>query len=101
MHFYFCNLTDNKDVRCYGVYGCFPLDGPWITKQRPDNYHPMSPDEIKPIFPVFTYRSQNDPQYININDPFGVTEMGINPRGIIYFITHGFLDTGKNLWVRV
>lgn len=59
----------------------------------------MSPDEIKPSFPVFTYRSQIIPKYINVNDPFGVTEMGINPEGNIYFIIHGFLDSGKNMWV--
>lgn len=89
----------DENVKCYGVYGCFPIDGEWLTENRIISLSPMSPDVINPKFPVFIDTSQTLIKYIDLLDPFGVTEMRINPNGNIYFISHGFLDTGYTSWV--
>lgn len=54
---------------------------------------------MNPTFPVFIKSSQKIIKYIDLLDPFGATEMGINPDGNIYFISHGFLDIGHASWV--
>lgn len=28
-------LSDPHDTRCFGVYGCFPVTGPWMIENRP------------------------------------------------------------------
>lgn len=93
-------ISDNS-IRCYGVYGCFPVTGdPWITELRARNEHPSSPEVISPRFPVFTKNSRTHPKFIDINDPFYVNKLGIDPKGTIYFVTHGFLDSGDKLWIQ-
>lgn len=28
-------LQDPHDTKCFGVYGCFPVTGPWMIENRP------------------------------------------------------------------
>jgi pancreatic triacylglycerol lipase len=37
---------------------------------------------------------------IDINDPETILRVGINPKGHIYVIAHGFLESGDRPWVK-
>uniref|UniRef100_A0A182UI44 Lipase domain-containing protein n=1 Tax=Anopheles melas TaxID=34690 RepID=A0A182UI44_9DIPT len=89
-----------EDVRCYGVYGCFPITPPWIDEKRPVAYHPQSPATVDVRYPVFTKPNTDHPKFIDINDPASVRHLGINPKGRIYFITHGYIESGDRPWIR-
>ena len=39
-------------------------------------------------------------KYIDINDPDSVHDVGINPRGNIYIIAHGYLESGDRPWIQ-
>lgn len=51
-------------------------------------------------YPTFTNENRNHPTFIDINDPETILRAGINPRGHIYFIAHGFLESGDRPWVK-
>ncbi|XP_013099645.2 pancreatic triacylglycerol lipase [Stomoxys calcitrans] len=91
--------ADVNEVKCYGVYGCFPLNGPWHTKTRPINAHPQKPSQIEPHFTLYTTRAFDDPKYIDLNDPEAIRYMGINPNGKLYIIAHGYLEAGDIPWM--
>lgn len=91
-------LADPYDVRCFGVYGCFPVIGPWMIENRPQA-HPFSPGIIDVKFPTFTNKNRDVPRYIDINDPETILKVGMNPKGSIYVISHGFLESGDRPWL--
>ncbi|XP_067641470.1 pancreatic triacylglycerol lipase isoform X2 [Eurosta solidaginis] len=92
--------SESSDVKCYGVYGCFPLDGPWQSKTRQFNVHPQKPSIIEPHYTLFTTRNMSRPTFLDLNDPEAVTKMGINPKGKIFFVSHGYLENGNVDWMR-
>lgn len=61
---------------------------------------PESPLTINPRFPVFTKHNRYLPKFIDINRPLEVKSVGINPKGTIYFIVHGYIDTGDKPWIQ-
>ncbi|XP_035795010.1 pancreatic triacylglycerol lipase-like [Anopheles albimanus] len=94
--------------RCYGMYGCFPNDMEWTSARRPIALHPQSPSDIDTRFAVFNDRNRVYPLILNetfldveVNDlrSGGLSTTWINPNGTIYFITHGFLESGKAKWI--
>lgn len=91
--------SDLNEIKCYGVYGCFPLNGPWTTNTRQINVHPQKPSEIQPHFALYTSRNFDYPLFIDLNDPESVRSMGINPEGKIFFIAHGYLERGDMPWM--
>lgn len=40
------------------------------------------------------------PKFIDLDDPDSVHDVGINPRGNIYFIAHGYLESGERPWIQ-
>jgi hypothetical protein len=92
-------ISDVSDVKCFGVYGCFPIDGEFITDSRPYNTHPESPQKIGVRYPVFTHTKRTMPAFIDLNDPDQLKTMGINPKGWVYFICHGYVEAGDRPWV--
>ncbi|XP_030380899.1 pancreatic triacylglycerol lipase [Scaptodrosophila lebanonensis] len=91
--------SDINEVKCYGVYGCFPINGPWTSGTRSINVHPQKPAEIEPHFTLYTRRALDEPKYIDLNDPDSVQGLGINGRGKIYFLVHGYLESGDMQWM--
>ncbi|KXJ72792.1 pancreatic lipase-related protein 2 [Aedes albopictus] len=91
--------ADPNNPVCYGVYGCFPITPPWTDERRPIALYPETPAKIDVRFPVFNHRARHYPKFINLDDPDYLHEVGINPAGRIYIITHGFLESGKAKWV--
>ncbi|TMW39307.1 hypothetical protein DOY81_015613 [Sarcophaga bullata] len=59
----------------------------------------MRPSQIEPHYTLYTSRHFNQPKYIDLNDPEGVQNMGINPKGKIFFISHGYLEAGNIPWM--
>ncbi|XP_055524137.1 pancreatic lipase-related protein 2-like isoform X2 [Wyeomyia smithii] len=84
---------------CYGVYGCFEITGPWTGERRPIALYPEPPEKINVRFPVFNKQTRSIPKFINLDNPDELPDIGINPTGRIYFVTHGFLQSGKAKWV--
>ncbi|GAB0094042.1 pancreatic triacylglycerol lipase [Sergentomyia squamirostris] len=92
--------ADINDIKCYGVYGCFPITPPWTVKTRPVSLYPESPSRIDPHFPVFNKNRRELPKFIDINDPDQIKNLDINPRGNIYFVSHGYLESGDRPWIQ-
>ncbi|XP_055615910.1 pancreatic lipase-related protein 2 [Toxorhynchites rutilus septentrionalis] len=93
--------ADPNNVVCYGVYGCFPITPPWTDERRPIALYPETPTKINVQFPVFNKNNRMIPKFINLDDPDYTHKVGINPAGKIYFIAHGFLESGKAKWIEV
>ncbi|KAH8245537.1 hypothetical protein KR032_011566 [Drosophila birchii] len=91
--------SDINEVKCFGVYGCFPLNGPWNTVTRSINVHPQKPSEIEPHFTLHKRRQLDQPKYLDLNDPDSVRGMGIDPRGKIFLLVHGYLESGEIPWM--
>ena len=40
--------------QCYGKYGCYTIDYPYMNSHRVVNAYPRSPEEIRPQFKLYT-----------------------------------------------
>ncbi|KAL5277863.1 PNLIP family protein [Megaselia abdita] len=91
---------DPNEVKCYGVYGCFPINGIWLSGIRQVNVHPQSPAQINPKYYIFNSKNNFEKTTsIDINDVDSFSFLGINPYGKLFVITHGFLE-GFNPWIK-
>lgn len=94
------SFSETTEANCYGVYGCFPINGIWLSGNRQVNVHPQSPSQINPQFYIFNAQNEfNKTTKIDINDVDSFRSLGINPYGKLYFMTHGFLE-GFNPWLK-
>lgn len=89
---------------CYGIFGCYTTTDPWTSARRPIALLPEPPEELDVSFVIFNGRNRSYPQYLNkfpsyLDLPDSISSTDINPRGMIYFITHGFLEKGATKWV--
>lgn len=91
--------ADPDNVVCYGMFGCFPITTPWTSIRRPIALYPEPPAKIDVQFAVFNGQNRSFPKYLNIDVLDTVQTAGINPEGTIYFITHGFLESGPAKWI--
>lgn len=98
-NFFHLFRSDPNQPRCYGVYGCFPIEYPWKSEQRLVSLYPESPIKIEPRYPVFTRRNRMLPNFLDLNDPEATRDAGIDPTGNIYIIVHGFIESGDRPWV--
>lgn len=93
------SLPDINEVKCFGVYGCFPINGPWNTVTRTIGVHPQKPSEIEPHFTLHTRKELDQPLYLDLNDPDSVQGMGVDPHGKIFLLVHGYLESGEIPWM--
>lgn len=84
---------------CYGIFGCFSHAYPWTTDTRQIPYFPQSPSKINVKFAVYTQRKRYNPLFLDLNQPHETKRFGINPNGPMYFIAHGFMDSGEKEWI--
>ncbi|KAH8275908.1 hypothetical protein KR026_012470 [Drosophila bipectinata] len=91
--------SDINEVKCFGVYGCFPINGPWNTVTRTIGVHPQKPSEIEPHFTLHTRKELDQPLYLDLNDPDGIQSMGVDPHGKIFLLVHGYLESGEIPWM--
>lgn len=92
-------ISDIHKPQCYGVYGCFPINYPWKTDTRLVSLYPESPLKINPRYPVFHKNARVIPHFLDLNEPYDTQNAGINPQGNIFFIAHGYLESGDRPWV--
>lgn len=92
--------ADPDNIVCYGIFDCFPITPPWTSVRRPIALYPEEPSKIDVRFAVFNGANRLYPKFLNIDDPDSAHTAGINPDGTIYFITHGFLESGKTKWIQ-
>lgn len=92
--------TDKHKPQCYGVYGCFSIEYPWTTETRLVSLYPESPLRINPRYPVFHNDARMIPAFLDLNDPEATRQAGINPRGNIFMISHGYLESGDRPWIQ-
>ncbi|KFB39372.1 AGAP000210-PA-like protein [Anopheles sinensis] len=92
--------ADPDNVVCYGIFDCFPITPPWTSARRPIALYPEEPSKIDVRFAVFNGGNRTYPKFLNIDDPDTAHTSGINPDGTIYFVTHGFLESGKTKWIQ-
>lgn len=52
-------------------------------------------------FPTYTNSSRKRPHMIDINDPETIYRVGMNKKGHIYVIAHGFLESGDRDWIKM
>lgn len=98
--FYFTLFLALKEAICYGVYGCFSIEPPWVgDTERPITYFPESPSKMKVKFPLLNKYNRNTPHYVDVNDPENVKNFRINPNAKLFLIAHGYLESGDRPWV--
>ncbi|XP_050075683.1 pancreatic triacylglycerol lipase-like [Anopheles maculipalpis] len=100
-------FTYNNTVNgpgCFAMFGCYPIEPPWVSERRPIALYPKSPEEIGVRFVFFNAQHRQYPKeqnrysnYIDVPDLVDATN--INPDKMIYFITHGFLEKGATKWI--
>ncbi|KXJ72794.1 hypothetical protein RP20_CCG017257 [Aedes albopictus] len=89
----------NEESRCYGVYGCFSLGYPWVDEMRPMVY-PRSPEQLNVRFPVYNKYAPYTPKYVDVDDPDGDQQLGIDRKGCLYVIAQGHITSGTEPWVQ-
>ena len=94
------SLQDRLFQRCYGVFGCFRIDGPWTSSHRPLNLFPKSADEVVPGFWLYTRRNKEQYQDLKLGYPTSVTNSNIDPTKLTFVVTHGYLEHGNKKWVQ-
>ncbi|CAL4120471.1 unnamed protein product, partial [Meganyctiphanes norvegica] len=53
--------------KCYGIYGCYRIDQPFLSLARPLNVFPQDPKEITPNLCLYTRTNPTDCQVTCIN----------------------------------
>ncbi|XP_076040571.1 pancreatic triacylglycerol lipase-like [Oratosquilla oratoria] len=92
-------LSD-PNLACYSRYGCFPIDGPWGTGERPVSVPPQSPERIQPIFCLHTL-AHPDCQVLDVDDFNSIWKSTLDPEAPLIIITHGFLESAKAEWLQL
>lgn len=52
-------------------------------------------------FPMFNRHNKNIAYFIDLNDPDNVKNFKINKNEKLFFITHGYLESGDRPWVGI
>lgn len=88
--------------RCYGRYGCFSTVGPWKNDlTRPVSLFPFPPEVVDPQYCLYTRRNPHNCEPLLIEDPSSIYRSSYIPRGQVYFIAHGFVESGNRPWIKV
>ncbi|CAG0895854.1 unnamed protein product [Darwinula stevensoni] len=114
----------NKE-KCYPPYGCFSIDFPWTSEQRPEAFFPEPPEEIRPAFCLYTRQNPTEchvrrlsfppmqspkrfllidfelPQRLRTNETQRLRESPFDPRHPVTLLTHGYLEHGRKRWLLV
>lgn len=55
--------------------------------------------KINTRFAVYTKHNRHMPKFLSLNETGETKYSGIHPKGMIYVIAHGYLDSGDRPWV--
>lgn len=88
------------DAICYGVYGCFSIASPWSgNEERPIAILPESPTKMNVKFALFNKHNPDYPRFVDLNDPENVKNFRISKWAPLFFVTHGYLESGDRPWL--
>ncbi|KAL0277659.1 UNVERIFIED_CONTAM: hypothetical protein PYX00_004877 [Menopon gallinae] len=93
------NSPGGSILKCYGIYGCFPIDYPWVSARRPVSWFPEPPEKVNPKYCLYTRRNIDTCDPLNVEHPELFTSFYV-PNARVYFIAHGFVDTGERPWIK-
>ena len=93
-------IKDRIFQKCYGVFGCFRIDGPWTSSHRPLNLFPKSKDELIPGFWLYTRRNKKQYQDLRLGYTASIKSSNIDPTKLTFVVTHGYLEHGNKNWVQ-
>ncbi|XP_054266985.1 inactive pancreatic lipase-related protein 1-like [Macrosteles quadrilineatus] len=87
--------------RCYPGLGCFGLDYPWVSVERPFRRLPDSPLDIGTVFYLSTRTYRNTQRQLVKTEP-DISLLGLDwdSRRWTVILTHGFRSSGNISWVR-
>ncbi|XP_071536367.1 pancreatic triacylglycerol lipase-like isoform X2 [Panulirus ornatus] len=94
------NSTDSLTTRCYGVYGCFSIDQPFLSLARPLNVYPLPLDVIMPDLCLYTRANPRRCQRLRVGDLRGVQGSGFRAGRRVKVLTHGYLEHGDKRWLK-
>ncbi|KAK3855350.1 hypothetical protein Pcinc_038251 [Petrolisthes cinctipes] len=94
------NDTDSLTTRCYGVYGCFNLDQPFLSLARPVNVFPLPPSVIAPDLCLYTRSNPTHCQRLLVEEPRSILGTNFRPRSEVKILTHGYLEHGQKRWLK-
>lgn len=96
------HFTDKITSKCYDRYGCYSIIGPWKNDlTRPVSLYPDPPESIKPQYCLYTRRSPRTCDQLLLDDPSSIYRSSYVTKGQVYFIAHGFLESGNRPWITV
>ncbi|CAH0382132.1 unnamed protein product [Bemisia tabaci] len=95
-------LQPQTDVtaKCYGEYGCYSINYPWSDILRPVAQFPESPEKVNPKYCLYTRRNADSCELLDHKDPLTMYKSYLVPTHRIYFIAHGFLESGDRPWIK-
>ncbi|XP_047498306.1 pancreatic triacylglycerol lipase-like isoform X1 [Penaeus chinensis] len=94
------NATDSLTTRCYGIFGCFSIDQPFLSLARPINAFPLPVDLIMPNFCLYTRDSPELCQLLKVSDPISIRASSIRLEAPVKILTHGYLEHGDKRWLK-
>uniref|UniRef100_T1JA75 Lipase domain-containing protein n=1 Tax=Strigamia maritima TaxID=126957 RepID=T1JA75_STRMM len=85
-------------IKCFGELGCFPVDGPFRSAQRPISVAPFAPHVINSNFLLYT-RASISPQVFSLDGVANATFFSAWRQSKV--IIHGFQEDGfSKEWIR-
>ncbi|CAL4120477.1 unnamed protein product, partial [Meganyctiphanes norvegica] len=100
-------LEDDQDntglavlEKCFGIYGCFRIDQPFLSLARPLNAFPQDPKDITPKLCLYTRTNPTDCQLLRIGFPGDVAASNFVVGDAVKIVTHGYLEHGDKRWLK-
>ncbi|KAG5898143.1 hypothetical protein JTB14_034000 [Gonioctena quinquepunctata] len=91
---------ESNASKCYGIYGCFQLNAPWTSENRPVS---LFPEDMEPKYLLYTRQNSKSPKPIDISYFEYTLDSNefpdFDPENPIYLITHGYMEGGSIDWI--
>ncbi|KAK7080492.1 hypothetical protein SK128_009156, partial [Halocaridina rubra] len=87
-------------TRCYGIYGCYSIDQPFLSLARPINVFPFPLDAITPKFCLYTRENPDTCQGLRVLDPKSIALSNFRVGEAVKILTHGYLEHGDKKWLK-
>ncbi|XP_046638843.1 pancreatic lipase-related protein 2-like [Daphnia pulicaria] len=93
-------VSNKPTERCYGTFGCYSVNRPWTSSNRPINNFPEAPEIIQPAFCLYTRHNRSRCQNLVTGDVPSIQRSGLDSSRRILFIVHGYLEHGNKKWIK-
>ncbi|KAI9556632.1 hypothetical protein GHT06_016422 [Daphnia sinensis] len=93
-------VSNKPTERCYGTFGCYSVNRPWTSSNRPINNFPEAPEIIQPAFCLYTRHNRSRCQNLVTGDVNSIQRSGLDSSRRLLFIVHGYLEHGNKKWIK-